>query len=340
MDILSKKWKRSRLPKRILAIRLQAMGDLVITLPYLQSLRNSLPENTRLDLLTRVEVESIPRNLGLFNTVYSIGGGRNFKKQLIYAFFLLPVILFRRYQVVIDLQDNIISRGFLKIINPKAWSVFDRFSALAAGDRTRLTIEAVGLGYCNPDSRFKLKNQEDGLKILKENGWDKNFELVILNPAGAFESRNWQLPNYVAFAHLWLEHYPQTRFLVLGTRIIKEKSDFLKSQLGIHLINLVDKTSPYEAFAIIQRAKLVLSEDSGLMHMSWVSGIPTLVLFGSTESRKARPLGDFTAYLDSSDLACGPCQREYCKYGDTYCLARYSPRIVFDKAMGLLEGIS
>jgi len=113
----------------------------------------------------------------------------------------------------------------------------------------------------------------------------------------------------------------------------------LKSQLGDNLINLVDKTTPAEAFAIIQMVRLVLSEDSGLMHMAWVSGIPTLALFGSTESRKARPLGDFSAYLDSSDLACGPCLREYCKYGDVYCLARYSPRIVFNKAISLLKDI-
>lgn len=189
MDILSKKWTSSRPPKRILAIRLQAMGDLVITLPYLQSLRNSLPENTRLDLLTRVEVESIPRNLDLFTKVYSIAGGRSFKKQLFYAFLLLPAILFRRYQVVIDLQDNIISRSFLKLINPKAWSVFDRFSMIAAGERTRMTIDALALGNCRIDCCFKLKNQDGALKLLIQNGWDIKFDLVILNPAGAFEDR-------------------------------------------------------------------------------------------------------------------------------------------------------
>src|SRR5678816_3601414 len=97
MNIPAKPWTKKYPPKRILAIRLQAMGDLVITLPYLQALRNMLPPSTKLDLLTRKEVDSIPRNLVLFNKIYSIGGKRNFKKQFAYTCFLLPALIMRRY---------------------------------------------------------------------------------------------------------------------------------------------------------------------------------------------------------------------------------------------------
>ena len=104
MHIPSKKWTKKYSPKRILAIRLQAMGDVVITLPYLQALRNMLPPSSRLDLLTLDENKSIPGSIKLFDRIYSIGGYRNFKKQLAFTFLLLPKILFRRYDVVIDLQ--------------------------------------------------------------------------------------------------------------------------------------------------------------------------------------------------------------------------------------------
>ena len=90
MNIPPNHGMKRNLPKRILAIRLQAMGDLVITLPYLQALRNSLPSSVRLDLLTREEVDSIPRNIHLFDKVYSIGGGRNSKKILLHTMALLP----------------------------------------------------------------------------------------------------------------------------------------------------------------------------------------------------------------------------------------------------------
>src|SRR5579863_9308224 len=95
--IPAKPWVSEKLPKRILAIRLQAMGDVSGTLPYLQDLRNNLPSSVRLDFLTREETMGLPESLVLFDRIYAIGGGRNFKKQLFYTFLLLPKLLLQRY---------------------------------------------------------------------------------------------------------------------------------------------------------------------------------------------------------------------------------------------------
>src|SRR6185295_12786789 len=93
--------------------------------------------------------------------VITLGGGRNFKRQLLHTFFLLPGFLSRRYDVVIDLQNNNLSDFVRRSIRPRAWSVFDRFSSRAAGERTRLTIEAVGLGRSGIDPGFKFKGQDN-----------------------------------------------------------------------------------------------------------------------------------------------------------------------------------
>lgn len=338
MPIPSKKWIKGNPPKRILAIRLQAMGDLVITFPYLQFLRNSFPSSIKLDLLTLQENESIPHSIELFDKIYSIRGYRNFKKQLAFAFLLLPKILLRRYDVVLDLQNNLISRIVRKVARPRAWSEFDKFSPLAAGERTRLTIEAIGLGQNFPASGFLLKNEFIAQTLLKENGWNGVAAIVVLNPAGAFKTRNWPLKNYIDFAKLWLGLFPATQFLTLGINPIAKKADYFKNELGDKLINLVNKTTSAEAFAIMQSVKFVLTEDSGLMHIAWVSGIRTLAIFGSTHNR-SRPLGNHTILLDSSDLVCGNCMLQSCKYGDTHCLTRYTPEMVFSKALKLLHSV-
>jgi ADP-heptose:LPS heptosyltransferase len=340
MEILSQQWKKRFPPQRILAIRLQALGDVVITLPYLQNLKDNLPANAKIDFLTRKEVVAIPKAVDLFNKVYSIGGGRNWKKQFFLILLLLPKLFLNRYDVVIDLQNNINSRLVRKFLMPAAWSEFDRFSSNAAGERNRMTIEAIGLGKNEIVTRLIPHDQSGIDELLKKNGWDAKSEVVVLNPAGAFESRRWPIGNYADFSKLWLNKFPQTQFLILGTKMIEDSANFLKNELKNSLINLVDKTKVEEAFAIIQKAKFVLSEDSGLMHMAWVSGIPTFALFGSTRSDWARPLGNHTAFFDSSDLECGNCMLEICKYADSHCLTRYSPEMVFERAITLLQSIS
>jgi heptosyltransferase-2 len=338
MNIPAKRWTKKNPPKKILAIRLQAMGDLVITLPYLQALKKSLP-GARLDLLTRKEVEAIPRNVNLFDNVYSIGGGRNFKNQFTLTCFMLPTFFLQRYDVVLDLQNTLISRLVRKIILPKAWSEFDKVSHVAAGERTRLTIEAAGFENIQACYGFSIKSHVVIDNLLKQNGWDGSSELVVLNPAGAFETRNWPLENYTRFAQLWLNEFPQTQFLISGTDLVKNKAAYLKEKLSDKLIDLTCKTTPVEAFAVIQKVKFMLSEDSGLMHMAWVSGIPTFAMFGSTRSYWSAPLGNHSLLSDSSDLPCGNCMLEKCLYGDTHCLTRFTPEFVFEKALFLIQKV-
>ena len=336
MNIDANPWTKKTLPKRILAIRLQAMGDVVITLPYLQDLRNKLPASVQIDLLTRDETDPIPRNLILFNKVFSIKGKRNYKKQLIYTLFLLPVLLFRRYDLVLDLQNNKLSQLVRKTLKPSAWVEFDKDSPLPAGERNKRTIEAIGIVTNNLAKKLYLKDDLKAKEILINNGWDPKKNLVVLNPAGVFETRNWPIEYYVSFAKLWLHEFPQTQFLIIGLPFIATKADHLKKHLGENLIDLIGKTSVAQAFAILQHAKLVLSEDSGLMHMSWVSGIRTFTLLGGTRSDWTQPLGEHSDFVDSSDLACGNCMQEKCKWGDTRCLTRYTPEIIFEKAKTLI----
>jgi ADP-heptose:LPS heptosyltransferase/glycosyltransferase involved in cell wall biosynthesis len=335
--VTGKPWQKGTPPKRILAIRLQATGDTVITLPYLQYLRRSLSENVQLDLLTRKETADIPKHVGLFDHVYALGGARSFRKQLFHTFFLLPKLLLRRYDLVIDLQNNTISRTVRRTIRPKAWSAFDRYSPRAAGERTRLTIEAAGLGKNRADPDFQYTTPVSAWEKLRLSGWQAGKRLVVLNPAGASETRNWPVPNYIHFARLWLREFPDTQFLILGTNFIAEKATAFKKELGDDLVNLVGQTSPSEAFSILQLATLVLSEDSGLMHMAWVSGLPTLVLFGSTRSDWAQPLGSHTLLLGSSDLPCGDCMQAVCRHGDIRCLTRWTPAHVLRQCLTLIS---
>jgi len=334
-----KSWQSESLPKRILIIRFQAMGDVAITLPYIQSLKEKLPAYTQLHFLTRNEVKDIAGSVRLYDWIYSIGGGRNTKLQLLSLLLLLPKLKFNKYDVVIDLQRNKLSRLVRRFLNPAAWSEIERFSATSAGDKYQKGIEAIGLCSISLNTGLQLKNPDAGRIKLTNAGWNPSHKLVVLNPAGAFSTRNWEIENYVKYAELWKAKFPDTQFLILGLKAISKKSLFLKNILKDDLIDLVngERTTVEEAFAIINKSYFVLTEDSGLMHMAWVFGIPSLALFGSTRSDWSAPQGEHSLCLNSSDLECGNCLLEVCKYGDVHCLSRYTPEFVFDKTISLLR---
>ncbi len=331
-------WVGRNPPAKILAIRLQAFGDTIITLPYLQALRNNLP-TTSFHFLTRAESGDLPRNLTMFDHVHTLDGGRNAVRQWKAAAFLVPRLRAEHYDVVIDLQRNHLSRSLRQMLHPKSFSEFDRFSLKSAGERTASTIETLRLPPLKyGPAELLLRDENRGLDQLHSAGYDPAKKLIVLNPAGSFVTRNWPIENYYQFASGWMKNVDaRVQFLMLGLDAVREKAMYLQEKLGAHFLNLVGKTSVSGAFNILRKVSLVLSEDSGLMHMAWVARVPVVALFGSTKSVWSKPLGDRSVCLDSSDLQCGECLQPECQFGDVRCLTRYESFHVIDVAKKLLE---
>ena len=316
-------WSGRTDPQKLLAIRFQALGDTVITLPYLQALHSLWP-STQFHFLTREEFSDLPRAMKIFAAIHTIGGGRNRVRQFGNAARLLPKLQKEKYDVVIDFQRNRLSRMLRQFVRPKSFSEFDRFSPDTAGNRTRKTIDKLGaLPIPELLPPLDLRENLRGINTLNAAGYDPGKKLIVLNPAGSFITKSWPLGHFIGFANEWTGHIDaDTQFLILGTELIREKASYLKEKLGDRIINLVGKTAPSDAFSILQKAALVVSEDSGLMHMAWVAQVPVVALFGSTRSAWSKPIGKWSACLDSSDLECGECLQPNCRFGDVRCLSR------------------
>ncbi len=129
------------------------------------------------------------------------------------------------------------------------------------------------------------------------------------------------------------------RLLVLGTDRVREKGTSIGRESGMNVINLAGRTTAGEVFAILRDAAVIVTEDSGLMHMAWAAGVPIVALFGSSRSDWSAPQGERAVCMDSSDLTCGCCMEPACRFGDVYCLTRHSPQAVLEAALRLLERI-
>ena len=176
---------------------------------------------------------------------------------------------------------------------------------------------------------------ETALRLLGDEGWDGSTRLVVFNPAGLWESRNWPISSYVELYRLWSAR-ENVRVLVLGTDSVRARGERIARESGMGVINLAGKTTAGEALALLRHAAIIITEDSGLMHMAWAAGVPIVALFGSTRSDWSAPQGDRSVCLDSTDLECGCCMQPACRFGDVHCLTRRSPRDVLEAAFGLL----
>ncbi len=245
------------------------------------------------------------------------------------------------YEIVIDLQGNWVSRVLRQVANPQAWSTFDRFSPELAGFRVIKTFQEAGFRDLKPSFNPPVRPDVLGRteSLLRENGWDSTSRLLLLNPAGLWVTRQWPDKFYVQLADLFVST-DSWQVLLMGTARIQTRVESFLRDFGGNSVNLVGKTTLGDALAVLRRVNLVISEDSGLMHMAWISGIPTVALFGSSRHDWSSPMGDHSRCLHSGDLPCGACMSPACRYGDVHCLTRVSPLQVFGLASSLLAAMA
>ncbi len=324
-------------PKRLVIIRFHAFGDTAITFPVIAALRRRLP-GARIDVVTDVRSAELFAAHRDVDSVHSVDMRRS---KLPKGLFLLGVALAlrrRRVPAVLDLQRNRWSLFLTRLLAPGAWVGFDRHAPRTALTRYLDAAEKLGLGPLAPvlAPHVRPGPLAEARALLVKAGWDPARPLVCLNPAGGWKTRQWPIERYVELGRrLEREGW---QLMALSASPVPPRFVALREALGASLFDLAGATTPAVALAAVSLASLVVSDDSGLMHLAWVQGVPTIALFGASRSAWSRPEGPGTGGFYSEDLECGACMQPVCGRGDLLCLMRVSVDDVFRKSLELLSG--
>jgi heptosyltransferase-2 len=109
------------------------------------------------------------------------------------------------------------------------------------------------------------------------------------------------------------------RIVLLGSEREAETAGEIARRAPERIENLSGKTAIEEAARIIAGSKLVVSNDSGLMHAAGYLGVPVVGIFGSTRPSWTRPLGK-NVRVAYEPTECSPCFERTCRYGHYRCL--------------------
>jgi heptosyltransferase-2 len=117
---------------------------------------------------------------------------------------------------------------------------------------------------------------------------------------------------------------------LLGSAKDKEHADKIAALCQTECRNLCGETDLADAIAILSCAQLVVSNDSGLMHLAAALNRPQLALFGSSSPKFTPPLSDQSQVV-KLNLACSPCFKRTCPLGHFNCMMRLTPEVVWEK---------
>ncbi len=343
---------------KILIVKLSAIGDVIHTLPALTALRRYYPD-ARIDWLVEDGASDLVQGHAALSRalvwrrrefVELLKTGRLFSAVRLFLSLLLQ-LRDTRYDLVLDFQALLKSSLWIFLARGGSKAGFgpgmehaekshlflnERIPALSmeihALDRGLMLLEALGIP--NSPVLYDLpigeKDEAAAQQLLAESGVQWDQPLVAINPVAKWPTKLWSPQRFRALAERLLESGFQVVFT--GSKEDRLCLDDVTGTLGASVSRLDGRTTLKVLAAVYRLASVVVSTDTGPMHLAAAVGTPVVALFGPTAPSRTGPYGKGHLVLRAG-VSCSPCFSRSCKTTDLEpmaCMNRITVEQVVD----------
>jgi len=159
----------------------------------------------------------------------------------------------------------------------------------------------------------------------------QNSKLILLQPGARWANKRWPAKYFAELVRQLAEQFPEARFAILGNAGDQPLGEIISRAAPERCRNLCGETSLPEMIEWVRLCDLMVTNDTGPMHVAAALGKPLVALFGPTEPRRTGPYGQLENVL-RIDLPCSPCLKSDCHFEKPEeCLRALSPATVFKK---------
>lgn len=339
----------------------QGIGDFVIAMPLIQSIKSQDPTAT-VDIFTC----SDKRRIGLNKKMVDLQGDIRHcyyytKEEPLHSLMFLLKAGYHSYDygiVLEHLNSKYMSSWPSKIIDFCCKTTIGAYNPYN-GATYKKSIN-------RPDSYYIYDLENDILKqlgfeptIMKRESYflDKNpvSEPIIINhPSivfciGSGHVANEKLHNPYALS---LKSWPTKNWVELGNKLVERGYEVIfiggsmeqgmiepyYDELDSRIVSFIGKHSIKESFQVVREADLVVGVDTGLIHAASIQGTATLTLFGPTDPTIVKPFGPYSEIIHNT-VECSPCLGYDHSYTCTNnkCMQGISLDLVLDSILQIFE---
>jgi heptosyltransferase-2 len=171
-------------------------------------------------------------------------------------------------------------------------------------------------------------------KLLTSSGVPAGSSFAVLNPGAAFGSaKRWSEVRFAELADL-LAAQLGFRIVVVGSEAERPIAERIRESTKCGTVVLNGMTNLETLIGILSESALMVTNDSGPMHLAAALGVPTVAIFGATNDAETGPYGDRTRVV-KHPVECSPCMLRECPI-DHRCMTGVTASIVCKAARELL----
>lgn len=342
---------------KILILKPSSLGDVIHALPVLRLLRSHWPKG---EIYWWLDVNLIP----LLEKDPDLAGILAFQRKRWaaphhWAEIISSVMVMRRHRfdLAIDLQGLARSGMFAWLANAKltvgldnvregsregARALYDLTPPRAAPHTHAVDRYMAVLSLLNVPVHWNfewLPRRPAAAQSVNEK-WAPDRQgarWIVLLPGGRWDNKRWPVQYFVDLAKR-LREIPALRLVVLGSKNERPLGETIAAAVPDFCLNLAGETSLDEMIEWIRQSRLVITNDTGPMHVAAAVGRPVIAIFGPTDPLNTGPYRQLQNVMQTSSLPCVPCLKGTCAHWDKLaCLHAISPAAVFEKAREALR---
>jgi heptosyltransferase-2 len=336
--------------ERILVRGVNWVGDAVMTLPALRAIRLAKPD-AHIALLVKPWVAPLFASDPNIDEIIEYGAKY---RGLLGKIRLASLLRGRKFTSAILLQNAFeaallaalarIPRRYGFARDYRGWLLTDPIP-YNGEDRSMHHVEyylellnRIGIAASVGHEPWLYLTEEERIAALDKTRTSRR-PLVGINPGAAFGSaKQWPPERFAMVASRAIEDlggdviiFGGPREAPIGEAIMKH----LPEAGASHVTNLVGRTSLRELSAMIAASDVLVTNDSGPMHIGYAVKTPVVAIFGSTSADLTGP-PERSGKVISADVECGPCFERTCPTGSLRCMTDISDDDVFEAVRSLL----
>lgn len=332
-------WKRlpkNFTPKRILVVKLDHLGDVLLSTPVFSNLSQTYPD-AELHALTgtwsRVVLEKHPdvnKVLAYNSRAFCRTGTPTSLKQ---TFQLYQALRRQKYDLIVELRNDRriigfsllrlapkrLDRATLQVANKLG---FARFTGIHETTRNLDVLDKAGIPTPIKTTTFAVTAEDKkwASTFLREHHIDEEQPLIAIHPGSPIPLKRWMPERYAELAD-WLIVRKDAKILFVGVEdeipIIAEIQRLMQAAS----INIAGKTTLTQLASILHISHMFIGNDSGPMHLAAAVGTPTIGLYGPGDPTRFGPVGAKCRTI-RSQTDCPPCRGTTCQFGKDGCMSK------------------
>ncbi len=330
------------LPNKTVVFRLSSIGDIVLSSPLLRAMRASAGPKARIDFVVKKEYADLVKFNHHLSVIHEFDDSRGFRGLQE----IRDTLRAEEYDLVVDIHNNLRTIYLRNFCNTKEVvtvdkRLYERWQLVHLKRNIYAGNVPIADRYIETVEEFGVTNDGKGLELFipdeiqfAVSGKIAKLQLSAFNkvigvcPGAKHFTKRWQKEKFAAVCARFAKEM-HSKVLLFGGTADKSDCSVIASEIQMRVsenavTDLSGELSLLEVAAAMEFCDIVLTNDSGLMHVACARQRKVVAIFGSTVKEFGfAPDGTESVLIENNSITCRPCShigRAECPKGHFKCM--------------------